>query len=466
MESKLAIAMIAAWIPLTAVLFRAIGPRNASLVGVFGGFILLPSVGLVLGPVPFDKRVAIGLGLVLGILLFDRQALARFRPRWPDVFALAFAIDPLRGIAAGAEFGVTDPIDLFLQRGLGWFLPYVAGRIYFAGKEGPRRVAEAAVIAGLVTVPACIYEEIAGPGLYLSERIFGTSHHAGMVGRLGGWRPEVFQVDGLELATWMALTASTATWLAMGPSIRRPWATRLSAAVLVVASVSCRGIFGYITLGLALGVALATRAARTRTFILLLAALPVAYVAVRASGLWDARSMVEATAFTGRSSSLGFRIEAEGRWLDATRGLAPWTGTGIYVWHAPPRQWPDGQWLRTLYTGGALGLVVSSLAAFLLPAGLALSKPARRPTGPESIGPAWALATWCLLAMIDQLFNSSPLSPTALIAGSLVHRDADADEAGRPVRWESVLYWVALASVVLALDAIGQASRHQWTPKP
>ena len=34
-----------------------------------------------------------------------------------------------------------------------------------------------------------------------------------MVDRLGGWRPEGFLGNGLELAAWMALTTVMAAWL-------------------------------------------------------------------------------------------------------------------------------------------------------------------------------------------------------------------------------------------------------------
>src|SRR5947199_128189 len=78
---------------------------------------------------------------------------------------------------------------------------------------GPRRLSIAVVVAGLLSIPICVFEAALGPKWYLNGLVYGIAAHEQVAQRLGGWRPEGFLNHGLELATWMALATVLAFWL-------------------------------------------------------------------------------------------------------------------------------------------------------------------------------------------------------------------------------------------------------------
>jgi len=462
--------VLAVWAVAVAVLFRAVGPRRASLVAILGGLVLLPRVGMMVGPAPFDKRTATGLGLILGVLLFDRRALRGARARWLDLPMAAFALAPLIGLATGGPAATADVVDLAIQRGLGWIVPYIIGRLYFGDAEGARSVAVAAVSAGLVNIPICLYEEAAGPARYLSGLLYGTPYMAGMVDRLGGYRPEGFFSSGLELASWMALTSTLATWLWLGGRWRpRRIPAWLPALALIATTLSCRGVYGYLLLAVGVATAWLTGFLRTRWLVVALLILPVAYIAARTSGAWDGRLLARGADLTGRESTVGFRLAAEDELIRRVMGRDLVFGFGNYVWHSEGLRWPDGQWLHLLWNGGLVGLAASTGALYLVPAALALAHPRGRPGRSEALSTAWGLALWCSLHALDGLHNNGHLTPTALIGGSLVglyltRRSAPKPDApaGRrevadPPRPNFAL--IATIALLVAIEVLGCQSR-------
>jgi hypothetical protein len=413
------------WIPIVLILFRAIGPRRAVLVGFLGGELFLPDYQTVLGP-PWFPFVAYkwnltGLALLVGVLAFDRQTLVRFRPGWLDLPMAAFTLAPLIGLVTGVPGSAGDIADLMVLRGLAWVVPYLMGRLYFGRADGPATVGVALVISGLIYIPFCLYEEFAGPPCYLAGLIYGTPYNVGMVDRLGGWRPEVFLGNGLTVASWMALTTVMAAWLWLGGAWRlRKGPAWLPTLALLAATLSCRGVYGYILLAIGFATLAATRLFRTRAIFVILIAVPFVYMVARASGLWDGGSLVEAARFMGREGTIAFRLHAEDEIIGKVLGRNPVFGSGNYIWHGDFNQWPDGNWLHVLWMGGLVGLTLQLTAIYVLPAGLALSIPARRPDARQALSPAWGLAAWVVLQMIDAMHNTSYLTPIALIGGSLV----------------------------------------------
>ena len=424
-------AILAGWIPAVAVLFRLLGPRRATLIAILGGYLFLPSLFLewpIPGAIGFGKPHAIGLGLVLGILCCDRSSLWRARPRWLDLPMVAFAISPLLGFLTGGRLAPWDVADTIFQRTTGWLVPYATGRLYFGDDEGARRIGVGVVVGALLMVPVCAFEAVLGPSWYLNGLFYGIPYREGMVARLGGWRPEGFLGNGIELATWMALGAVSASWLWGGGAWRpRRGPSWWPSLVLFLAAAACRGIYGYLTLGLGLAAALTTQALRTRWVLVALALLAPTYMTLRLGGLWDARSLPKLAGFTGRAGSVGFRIEAEDAVMKPVLARHPALGFGVPIWHAGVvretlTRWPDGAWLSTLWEGGLLGLALSVGAMHLFPSGLALARPSSRPSRRDASSPAWGLVLFSILNMTDSLHNPSRLVPTALIAGALVGR--------------------------------------------
>jgi hypothetical protein len=418
-------AVLIVWIPIVMILFRVLGPRQAVLVGLLGGTLFLPDceVGFAASgfSFPFNKWIVTGLALILGVLVFDRRTLSRFRPQWLDLPIAAFYLAPLVGLITGVAGSAVDIEDLMIGRGLGWMIPYLMGRLYFGRPEGPTRVGIALAISGLIYLPFCLYEEIAGPPRYLAGLIYRIPYNPGMVDRLGGWRPEVFLGNGLTVASWMALTTVMAAWLWIGGS----WRPRRGPAwwptvALLAATLSCRGVYGYILLAIGLATLSMTRLLRTRAILVILILIPSAYMSARASGFWDGRWLVEAASFTGREGTVAFRLDAEDEIIHKVLGRDPFFGFGNYVWRGSWNHWPDGNWLHVFCMGGLIGLTLQLMALYVLPAVLTLSIPARRPDWQEASSPAWGLAAWCLLQMIDGMHNTSYLTPIALIGGTLV----------------------------------------------
>lgn len=424
MTVDLASAVIWAWPLLLAIGFRGLGGRVGTLVGLWGGLLFLPGVQLHLGPIPVDKRTMTGIGLLAGSLITSPRLWMTSRPAWRDLPIFCFAASPLLGLLSPGPSTRADVLDLVLQRGLGWVVPYLMGRWYFADRTGPGAMTRSMVWAGLLYAPFCIYEEIVGPENYLSGLIYGTQYRAEMVNRLGGFRPEVFLTHGLELATLMALFAVAAAWRLVGlDARRRSPATWAAVVLLILISISCRGVYGYLIL--ATGLAVLGLTALTRSVVPLLAVGMMAptYMATRALHAWNGRILETMASWTGRASTVGFRLNAEDQLLDRLAGKSYWVGHGEYVWHARGLLWPDGLWLNVTWFGGVIGLSAYLIGLFLFPAGIALWQVARSSQPRRIFSPTVALSGWLLLQLIDGLHNTSQIFPAGCIAGVLVGRD-------------------------------------------
>ncbi len=480
MNSALIEAVLLAWPPVVLILFRAVGPRRAVLVGLLGGLLFLPPGRAMLGPpgfaFPVDKWNVTGLALLLGVLIFDRRSLLRARPRWLDLPMAAYYLAPLIGLATGVPGSAADILDLMIGRGLGWVVPYIMGRIYFAQGDGPATIVVALTFAGLAYVPVCVYEEIVGPAGYLAGLIYGIPYSEGQVDRLGGWRPEGFLGSGLVLAAWMATTAVMATWLWLGGWRPGKWPGWLPAAALVAASLSCRGVYGYILLAIGLGSALLTRWFRTRAVLVALAVPPVVYMGLRGSGLWDGGLLVRGASLLGRPGTVAWRLQAEDQLIRRVIDRDPAFGFGNYVWHSEGLLWPDGSWLHALWLGGLVGLSLWLAALHVVPATLALSKPRGRPDPRQVASPAWALAAWCLLLMIDGMHNTNYFTPTALVAGALIGFSCSKStgeyttrEAGRtrPGQRSGVPVSLIVTVILLAgVEILGRSRKAAGPPAP
>ena len=478
MNANLVLAVLLAWPPIVVALFRAIGPRRAALVGLLGGLLFLPTGQVRLGPEPFafpvDKWNVTGLGLLLGALIFDRRSLVRARPGRLDLPMALYYLSPLIGLATGVPGSGVDILDLMIGRGLGWVVPYAMGRLYFGQAGGPSTVLLGLTIAGLSYIPVCLYEEVAGPSRYLSPLIYGTPVDELTTDRLGGWRPVGFLYSGLEVAAWMALSTVMAGWLWLGgwrPRLGPAWAPALA---LLAATISCRGVYGYILLGIGLASALLTRWTRSRAILVVLLLLPVIYMGLRSSGSWDGAILVEGADLTGRGDTVAFRLAAEEEFIRRVIGGRPAFGFGNYIWHAGWSRWPDGSWLRAFWMGGLVGLAVQLLALCVFPSALALSRPRGRPDGLQASSATWGLAAWCILSMIDGMHNATYFPPTALVVGTLIGSYASrgvggpragpmaGDRAGSP--WPVPLLVTVI--LLLGIEALGRSKGPGPPPPP
>jgi hypothetical protein len=423
-----------AWSLVAVGLYRRLGPRRALLITVVGGNLLLPTLVfdvLSESRIQFLQAGAIGLAVVLGVVLGDRRALGRIRLDWLDLPMLAYVLYPLSGLITQGPIAAWDVADIILQRVLGVVVPYAAARYYLADAEGAKATLVAIVIATLFYAPVVVLEAVLGPQVYVG-RLFGAAPVEALDYRLGGWRPQGLFLNGLILATWMALAAVVAFWVALGRSWPSRWGPSWwPALVLVGISVGCRGVYGYIVLGAGLVAAAATRLLRTRAAIALCLVVIPLYMGLRLTGAWDARLLTQTAARTGRGWTVEFRLRAEDAIIERVMTRRPILGYGVEIWHALKihedlgEYWPDGQWLISLWTGGLLGLAFELAALALVPTAVALmaAKPPWRDLGHRSTAGGWAilgLALFVVLCLLDGLHNHGHYTPRVLAAGTLI----------------------------------------------
>ena len=409
MTHAIAVATLAGWAPAVLLLFRAIGPRRAAVAAVLAGWLLLPrGYGYAaFGFLELGKRTITGLAPALAVLLLDRPALRGARPRWRDLPMIAFVLVPLVAAAAGGFQDLAAAAGQSWVHLTAWALPYALGRIYYAPGGGTRDLAIAAVVAALLMIPPLLYETIAGPSHFLAGLIYGLAPNEGMVRRLGGIRPELLMLHGLELAAWMALAAVLATWLAACRDGWRP-AAYLAAPALILATLACRGVYGYATLAVGLLVAAITAGLNTRWALAALLLIPPTYAVARASGLWDGRALASAAARTGRETTVSMRLDTEDQFLRDTRAAGWVFGAGGRY----PEWASDGLWVMNLKGGGLAGLA-AFYAALIWPVAWSL---ARRPARSVESG----LVLFVALHVLDTLHNTSLVVASPLFCGALL----------------------------------------------
>ena len=475
---------LAVWVPLTMILFRALGPRRASLISILGGFLLLPieqDPGIRFGLFIINKRSVTGLALLAGVLAFDPRTLIRARPRWVDIPMFAFALLPLASLAANGFAAHQGSLARVFLNFAEWAVPYLIGRLYFGDREGPGRAATGVVVAGLASVPIFGFEALMGPRWYLAGLVYGIAPHEHMVARLGGWRPEGFQTNGIEAATWLALSATLAAWLWLRggwrPSKAPAWVPPL---VLTLATLASRGVYGYANLFIGMASAVLTHFFRTRVVLVVLALLPPAYVAARVTGLWSGAELVRLTSVTGREGTVAYRLGAEDAYIKKVIEHGPLLGFGgtesaIYDYWAKGHLWADGWWVQQLQSGGVVGVSAFLLAMFLLPAGLGLALPAGRDGGASPGSIARGLTLFVLLHSLASVHNMDLINATPLLGGALVglflsrreSRPGSADPVDRrnPTRARSgSTPLVATAVVLIILEILGRLPRSSAPP--
>ena len=219
---------LAAWVPITLALFWALPPRRAAWICLLGGWLLLPTArfddavaaiefpywimpaGLP-GSAWFTKAQVIGASCLLGIAAFDGGRLRAFRPRWVNLPVAAWSLCPIASAAANGlpmGEGLADAGYLAMA----WGVPYLAGRLYFAGPGGMVELARGIVNAGVAYIPFSLAESLASPWLYRAAYGFHPYESPGKE-RYIGYRPIGFLEDGNQLGIWAATAAVSAIWL-------------------------------------------------------------------------------------------------------------------------------------------------------------------------------------------------------------------------------------------------------------
>ena len=423
------------WIPFTVFAYAVLSPRRAFLTSMVLGWLFLPVATYELpGFVDYTKDVAVPFSVLIGMLVFDSDRLARGAFHRYDLPIAVWCLCPM-ATSIWNELGFYDGLSGVLDRAFIYYLPYVLGRIYLASFAGLRELAVAWVLGALVYTPLCVWEIRMSPQLHV--QLYGYFAHEGgfaQVFRYGGWRPMVFQHHGLMLGLFMAMGAFLAFALWITKAKRDLFGIPMSLCFLVLAAVNVliksTGAAGLLAGGV---VALATiRWWRISLPYWAVVLVPLVYVVLRAPGWWDGANvvqLVDSVLGPDRAHSLSYRLEAEGLlagkameqpifgWGEHDRGRVAWDKSpdGMVV--------PDGLWIQAFNVNGIVG-ITSLLLAFLLPAWLLGRKLAPRQQLRTELGLITALSMLTALFMIDSLMNAMlvPMYFAALggVAGYLV----------------------------------------------
>jgi hypothetical protein len=430
------------WIALAVVLFARL-PRPQALVAVFVlGELFLPEVqmaprvaempaALSLPGVKLTKVNAICYAALLASLLFDLPRWRAFRPRWFDLPMAAWCLCPVASSLANG-LGLYDGISQALVQTVAWGVPYLLGRLYLGSPDGFRLLATGVILGALVYVPLCLIEMRMSPQLH--RLVYGYHQHEFLQTlRFGGYRPMVFMEHGLAVSLWMVSAALLALWLWWtGALPRLEWrpgrrlSMFLASGVLLVVAVLCKST-GALVLGVAGGAALVlTRLSRRSVVVAALLAVPLVYLAARASGAWggeEAVQWVKTNVNEERAQSLEFRFSNEDALVEKTRerpvfGWGGWGRSHTLDDDGKDNTVTDSLWIIALSDRGFFGLV-AIYAALLLPSARFVWVHSRWPFSQPALVAAAGGAVILALCTIDSLFNAQVNPVFILAAGSL-----------------------------------------------
>lgn len=421
--------------PLVALALCAIlPPRRAIITAFLAAWLFLPMARIPIPGLPdWTKMSATCVSMLAGLMIFDLDRLASFRPKWID---LPIAVWCLCSIASSLanDLGLYNGLSASLIMTVTWGLPYFLGRLYFNDVEGLRVLAIGLFIGGLVYIPFCLYEIWMSPQLH--KIVYGYHFQTfDTARRFGGWRPSVFMQDGLMVGMWMSMSSLVGFWLWVSGTLRSlrgialPWFL----VPLLVTAVLCKSFGAIVLLAAGLAVLLLVHRFRTRGLLFALGAAAPMYILLRVGGLWSGSELVAAAAIVSaeRAGSLESRMHHEDQLSDKAlqRPVFGWGGWGrsrIRDESGREISITDGLWIIELGDRGFVG-VVAMLGVFLLPlARLIRLIPAREWTRAYA-APAAALTTVVVLYLIDCLPNAmvTPIYMLAAggITGLMLYRD-------------------------------------------
>jgi tetratricopeptide (TPR) repeat protein len=417
------------WIPLVLTLFTILPARRAVLVGSIAGWLLLPPFGIDLPGLPnYDKAAAVSVGILLGTLFFQPARLVQFRFRWFDLPMILWCACPFISSVLNG-LGAYDGISMVIRQVMGWFFPYLVGRLYLTDVEGLRELAMGMIVSGLCLMPFCFLEMKMSP--IMSKLVYGFGGLGyGEGTRYGIFRPRIFFGSGLELGLWMNTVSLVTWWLWRTGQLKSLWGIRggMICAVVLFTTIACRAT-GATALLLAAMAALwiSHRTGRKWAMWALLLAAPF-YCFVRVNNLWSGASavdLVRTITNEDRAHSLEYRLVNEDLLIAKAlqQPIFGWGGWGrSFVYDEWDHQLSvvDGMWMAALGGFGMVGLITLT-TALLLPAALFLGRFSVKQWDQPSLAPAAAIAVVVDLCLLDGLFNGMLNVIYIIAAGGLVN---------------------------------------------
>ncbi|ADH86466.1 hypothetical protein [Desulfurivibrio alkaliphilus] len=423
--------MLFGWVPFTVMLFFTLKPHRAVLVAVIGGWLLLPATGYSWeGIPPYNKNVAISMGLILGGWLSGQYFKANFKWRIYDLPMVLWCLAPIPTSLTN-QLGLYDGLSGFYSQIMTWGIPYLAGRIYFKNNETLRDLCLAVVIGGFVYAILALYEIRMSP--QLSNMVYGFFPHSFLQHfRYDGFRPIVFMQHGLMVSLWIALSATVAFWLWRSRAVERLGGIPMAfiVAVLVITTILCKSANAWVALALGCGGYFVYRKPGLHfIFPLLLLVVPL-YIGLRISGMvaaGDVEVLVAKVFDEDRTSSLAIRLLQED--LFSQKALE----SPLFGWGGYGRGWPvdpdtgrnviqmvDAFWTIVFNSRGFFGLISMVVAMLLGPWLVLCGKALKRGVDVTEIITPVILSMVVILFMLDSLFNAMVNPVYLMTSGALL----------------------------------------------
>lgn len=453
-----------AWPVVVIVLFRAMPRKEALLVGLLWGYLLLPerfNIDLPLLP-PVDKRSISAFAVLICLFLFKEKFAARGpKPDTPlqinenpnfgililSLMTLMFLnavmtvftnLDPLFfGPLYIPGLGVRDLISEVVDT-MVLVAPYFLGRAFFRTPEDHRMLLRSLVLAGLVYTLFVLIEVRLSPQLH--NWVYGYHQHSfAQHIRGGAYRAKVFLQHGLWVGMFL-LTVVLAAGALYRSKANASYGKFLIAAGYLFAILYLSRNLGAFALAILFLPLLWLRIAIQVRIAAVIALIFISYPAVRQADLvpLDQISAISSSISEERADSFMFRLRHEDMLLEraSEKPLFGWGGWGrnrIFTEDGRDVSVTDGIWTIILGVNGWVGYVTffGLLCAPLIMLPRTLNK---RDMPPETAAIALILA-----ANLIYLIPNSALSPLGwLLAGALagyvqyrqVVKSPDADVAG------------------------------------
>lgn len=403
--------MLIGWFPLTMVLFAVCSASRAAIVSFVAGWLLLPHAQLRFQGLPeFDKAGAIGFAILFSAFLMDHKRILSFRIRPWDLPVLFWCGSPML-TAITNDLGVYDGLSTCYDHTVTFGLPYLLGRVYVDDLAAVRELAIAILIGSILYIPLALLELRLSP--CISKFVYGFRPR-GIEVRFGGYRPVVFLFNGLSLSLWMSMATLIAICLSQSRQTIRVLGVPVVWLVplMVVVVLLCKTVGAILLLVMATTAIMLSKWTRSIVPIAGMLLIPLLFVGVRATGVWDGAQAVDVVRqyiSPRRARSLNFRFKNENL-LVAKALERPAFGWGGYnrkmVFNESGERITivDGLWINALGTFGIFGMV-SVASMYIIPIVLSLWDYRSRHFQIPDVLPHLALILMCVMHLIDCLPN-------------------------------------------------------------
>lgn len=420
------------WIPVVLYIFTRFPPQRALIVSMIAAWLFLPLAEIKFPGIPvYNKMAATCYGVLLANIIYDFGRISSFQFGWLDLPMLIWCLCPFASSLTN-DLGAYDGFSTTFSQVVTWGVPYFLGRIYLNNLAGLRQLAVGIFLGGLIYVPFCLYEVRFSRNIHGMVYGFQSAATGFLISiRMGGYRPAVFMVSGLELGVWIMAATLLGIVLWRAGIIKRVRNIPMSwlVIVLLVTFVLVKATGAYALLGLGLIIFFTAKWFRTALGLWILVIVISSYLHMGVNGTFTGQQREQIVTFANntagpdRAQSLDFRFQNEEILGNKARQnpIFGWGGFGrnrVYDQNGKDISITDSLWIIVFGINGVVGLC-SMTASLLLPAvSFCFRYPASTWSNPK-VAPAAALAVCLVLYMLDCLSNAFVNPIYTLAAGGI-----------------------------------------------